>query len=173
MPVPQLEQPLEAQHFALNWQQQLAEAFTSITDLCEYLELNPSDLPVSTEASKQFPLRVPLSFAASMEKGNPNDPLLRQVLPISDELVAYPGFNANPVGDIEAAVQPGLLHKYHGRVLLINTAVAPSIAAIASAGTSLTRICNSASSKKRASSITSKLTRRLPKPSSAAATPYC
>jgi L-lysine 2,3-aminomutase len=56
-----------------------------------------------------------------MQKGNPDDPLLRQVLPIEDELVDYPGFNLDPVGDIKAAVQPGVLHKYQGRVLLINT----------------------------------------------------
>jgi L-lysine 2,3-aminomutase len=118
---PQLQPPLETLHFALNWQQQLSEAFTNIEDLCEYLELSSGDLPISIAASKQFAMRVPLSFAASMEKGNPNDPLLRQVLPIEDELVDYPGFNLDPVGDIKAAVQPGLLHKYQGRVLLINT----------------------------------------------------
>jgi L-lysine 2,3-aminomutase len=111
----------EALHFALNWQQQLSEAFTSIEDLCEYLELSLSDLPISNTAANLFAMRVPLSFAASMEKGNPNDPLLRQVLPIDDELVDYPGFNLDPVGDVKAAVQPGLLHKYQGRVLLINT----------------------------------------------------
>jgi L-lysine 2,3-aminomutase len=113
--------PSDAQHFAKNWQQQLSEAFTTIEDLCEYLELNPIDLPISQTASKRFAMRVPLSFAASMEKGNPTDPLLRQVLPINDEIVDYPGFSNDPVGDIQAVVQPGILHKYHGRVLLINT----------------------------------------------------
>jgi L-lysine 2,3-aminomutase len=115
------EQSSEALHFALNWQQQLSEAFTSIADLCGYLGLSPDNLPISQAANKNFPLRVPLSFAASMEKGNPDDPLLRQVLPIHDELIDYPGFNNDPVGDIQAAVQPGLLHKYYGRALLINT----------------------------------------------------
>ncbi|MEQ1739473.1 MAG: EF-P beta-lysylation protein EpmB [Methyloglobulus sp.] len=115
------EQLSETHHFALNWQQQLSEAFTTIEDLCQYLELPLSELPISQAASNQFAMRVPLSFAASMEKGNPDDPLLRQVLPIHDELVDYPGFNLDPVGDIQAAVQPGVLHKYQGRVLLINT----------------------------------------------------
>ncbi len=108
-------------HFALNWQQQLAEAFSTIEGLCGYLELNPGNLPISVEAAKDFPIKVPLSFAASMEKGNPYDPLLRQVLPVTDELIAYPGFTVDPVDDLKAAVQPGLLHKYLGRVLLINT----------------------------------------------------
>ncbi|MDI1232198.1 MAG: EF-P beta-lysylation protein EpmB [Methylobacter sp.] len=117
MPEPQLE----IQHFTKNWQQQLAEAFNNIEDLCRYLQLSPDDLPVSVAASETFALRVPLSFADSMEKGNPHDPLLRQVLPIKEELLAYPGFNHDPVGDLAAATQTGVLHKYHGRVLFINT----------------------------------------------------
>ncbi len=108
-------------HFSLNWQQQLSECITTIEDLCDYLGLSPQQLPAPTEAEKKFPLRVPVNFAASMEKGNPNDPLLRQVLPINDELIDYPGYGNDPVGDINAAVLPGILHKYHGRVLLINT----------------------------------------------------
>lgn len=115
------EQPSEAQHFAKNWQLQLAEAFTAIEDLCRYLQLSPADLPVSATAAKGFPLRVPLSFAACMEKGNPHDPLLRQVLPVKDEMSVYQGFSNDPVGDIPAAARSGVLHKYHGRVLLINT----------------------------------------------------
>lgn len=115
------EQHNEALHFAQNWQQQLGDAFSKLEDLCHYLQLPIDALPISTTASLDFPLRVPLSFAACMEKGNPDDPLLKQVLPTQDELTVYPGFNNDPVGDLKAAAQPGVLHKYHGRVLLINT----------------------------------------------------
>jgi EF-P beta-lysylation protein EpmB len=115
------EQHNETLHFNKNWQQQLAEAFTSIDDLCHYLHLSSDDLPVSIAAADDFPLRVPLSFAACMEKGNPYDPLLRQVLPIKAELFAYPGFSRDPVGDLPAAARTGVIHKYHGRVLFINT----------------------------------------------------
>lgn len=116
-----LEQLNETLHFTKNWQQQLAEAFVNIEDLCDYLGLSVKDLAVSDAASKDFPLRVPLSFAASMQKGDPNDPLLRQVLPIEDELILYPGFSNDPVGDLPSATQIGVLHKYQGRVLFINT----------------------------------------------------
>ncbi len=117
MPEPKINNP----HFSKTWQQQLASAFTSIDALCAYLELDPANLPVSPMAAERFTLKVPLSFAENMEKGNPDDPLLRQVLPTNNELQVYPGFNIDPVGDLAAAIMPGLLHKYHGRVLLINT----------------------------------------------------
>ncbi|PPD50212.1 MAG: EF-P beta-lysylation protein EpmB [Methylobacter sp.] len=115
------DQHVEAQHFNKNWQQQLSEAFNSIEDLCHYLHLPIDALPVSNVAATNFPIRVPLSFAACMEKGNPDDPLLKQVLPTQEELIAYPGFNNDPVGDLQATAQTGVIHKYHGRVLLINT----------------------------------------------------
>ncbi len=115
------DQHAEAHHFNKNWQQQLSEAFNSIEGLCHYLHLPVDALPVSNTAATNFPIRVPLSFAACMEKGNPDDPLLKQVLPTQEELIAYPGFSNDPVGDLQATAQTGVIHKYHGRVLLINT----------------------------------------------------
>lgn len=111
----------EIHHYQKNWQQQLAEAIDTIEDLCDYLHLSMAELPVSSAAAQGFPLRVPLNFADCMEKGNPNDPLLRQVLPVHDELIAYPGFNNDPVGDLQSVNPAGILHKYQGRVLMINT----------------------------------------------------
>jgi EF-P beta-lysylation protein EpmB len=46
---------------------------------------------------------------------------LRQILPLEAEESSPPGFTDDPVGDLAAAKAPGLLHKYHGRVLLVTT----------------------------------------------------
>lgn len=103
------------------WQQELTEAFTNIDDLCRYLKLDIVKLPISKEAAKQFPLKVPKSFADCMKKSDANDPLLLQVLPVNQEMITYPGFSNDPVGDLAAATSAHVLHKYKGRVLLINT----------------------------------------------------
>jgi len=68
-----------------------------------------------------FPLRVPRGFVARMRHGDPTDPLLRQVLPLDDELRAVPGFALDAVGDLDRRTAPGLLQKYRGRALLIAT----------------------------------------------------
>ncbi len=104
-----------------HWQKILADGFNDLDQLCKFLELNPADLNVALPAQTQFALRVPRGYAMCMEKGNPNDPLLRQVLPIAEELVDYPGYSADPVGDIDAHAASGIIHKYHGRALIITT----------------------------------------------------
>ncbi len=48
-----------------------------------------------------------------------NDPVLAQFLPTEAETSETTGYLNDPVGDHEATQTPGLIHKYHGRVLLI------------------------------------------------------
>ncbi len=103
------------------WQRELARAITDPAELLRELKLDPALLPTARVAAARFPLRVPRGFVARMARGDPNDPLLRQVLPMGAELEATPGFVADPVGDRAAQAAPGVLHKYHGRALLIAT----------------------------------------------------
>ncbi|MGK0673917.1 MAG: EF-P beta-lysylation protein EpmB [Halothiobacillaceae bacterium] len=104
---------------AHSWQTQLANAILSGTELATALGL--SSVPRAPGAEEQFPVRVPLGFLAAITPGQVDDPLLRQVLPTPEEEVVVPGFMADPVGDRAVMLRPGLLHKYHGRVLLITT----------------------------------------------------
>jgi EF-P beta-lysylation protein EpmB len=104
-----------------SWQRQLAAALRTPSDLLSALGL-PADVPEGgLAAAAEFPVLVPHSFLFRMEKGNRDDPLLRQVLAVKDEQLSPPGFRADPVGDQFAERAPGMLHKYHGRVLLITT----------------------------------------------------
>lgn len=104
-----------------NWQNEFARAISDPVELLRVLDLNPALLPSARQAAALFPLRVPRGYVARMKKGDPNDPLLRQVLPLGAEIPPVPGFIADPVGDIQAMMTPGVLHKYRGRALLITT----------------------------------------------------
>jgi L-lysine 2,3-aminomutase len=103
------------------WQQALAVAFSDLPSLLDYLELDAELLTGSGPAMRAFGLRVPRAFADLMRRGDPHDPLLRQVLPLAGEMDELPGFTADPVGDREAQTTPGLLHKYRGRELIVAT----------------------------------------------------
>ena len=103
------------------WRNALADAVRDPLTLCRALDLAPEALQLSSTAAKQFPLRVPWEFIRRMRRGDPNDPLLRQVLPIAPEESLAPGFIADPVGDGEATVASGILRKYRGRALLMTS----------------------------------------------------
>jgi EF-P beta-lysylation protein EpmB len=98
------------------WQQALGAAVRDAGELHALL-----GLPGPAAGDAGFPVRVPRSYVARMRAGDPDDPLLAQVLPRSAEARTQPGFGPDPVGDQGAMVRPGVLHKYHGRVLLIAT----------------------------------------------------
>jgi EF-P beta-lysylation protein EpmB len=100
------------------WRAELAEGFGSVRELLDFLG---TAAPFSAEAARRFPFRVPRAYARQMRPGDPHDPLLRQVLPLAQELASPAGFVSDPVGDRHALKVPGLLHKYRGRALLITT----------------------------------------------------
>ena len=94
---------------------------TDPSELFALLGLEPDLLPSARRAAAVFGLRVPRSYIARMRRGDPTDPLLRQVLPLDVELEERSGFTSDPVGDLASGVVPGLLQKYRGRALLITT----------------------------------------------------
>lgn len=105
--------------YTRGWQQELATAFCKPEDLLDYLEIDTS--LYSNYARNSFSMRVPAGYAACMEKGKPDDPLLKQVLPIGDKSISPDEFQDDPVGDLSALVHDCIIHKYQGRVLLITT----------------------------------------------------
>ncbi len=98
---------------------QLADVITDPDELLRLLKIDTDEnLTAGREAKRLFPLRVPRSFAARMQPGNPNDPLLRQVITAPQEFIAAPGFTTDPLEE-QSSVVPGLLHKYRNRALLL------------------------------------------------------
>lgn len=105
-----------------DWRAQLRDLVTSPAALCDALQLRPGQLGWSDAAAREFPLRVPRAFLARITPGDPHDPLLLQVLAGTRELETAPGFGPDPTGETGTAnPQPGIIHKYQGRVLLLVT----------------------------------------------------
>lgn len=100
------------------WQKELKQSFSDPVALLKYLSLDPADFAADIEARKLFPMRVPRFFAKLMQKNNPADPLLLQVLPLKSEFNQVAGFVSDPLLE-QNNPTPGLLHKYRSRVLII------------------------------------------------------
>lgn len=103
------------------WQRLWREAITEPMALLDMLGLGRHADRLLAPADTGFALRVPQAYVARMRPGDPDDPLLLQVLPGAGELLESPGFSLDAVGDLAARTGHGVLQKYHGRALLIAT----------------------------------------------------
>jgi EF-P beta-lysylation protein EpmB len=56
-----------------------------------------------------------------MRRGDPDDPLLRQVLPVEAEDDLPVGFSTDPLAELATPPQDGVLQKYRGRALVVAT----------------------------------------------------
>jgi EF-P beta-lysylation protein EpmB len=70
---------------------------------------------------QQFSALAPDEYLIKIRRDDPNDPLLRQILPLAAETHAVAGFDQDPLREQDARRAPGLLQKYAGRALLIMT----------------------------------------------------
>lgn len=103
----------------VSWQQLLSEGISSSAELRRFLKLPEAEIPSSIE--QQFKTKVPKPFAALMEPGNENDPLLLQVLAVENELESPKSYTTDPLLEKQYIEQKGILQKYHGRALLTLT----------------------------------------------------
>ena len=76
-------------------------------------------LPLSEKAEQQFPTLVPMNYLARIQPGRKDDPLLLQVAPLAAEQKITRGYTVDPLNEQKGQPVPGLLHKYHGRALLL------------------------------------------------------
>ena len=103
------------------WRAALRTALRDAAQLVRALRLPEELIPAAQAAERSFPVFAPLGYVARMRPGDIQDPLLRQVLPLGDELRPTAGFGPDPVGDRAATLSPGLLQKYRSRALIVAT----------------------------------------------------
>lgn len=101
-----------------NWQKELATAYTDPVSLLNYLNLPVDNFTKDIAARRLFPMRVPRPFARRMKKGDALDPLFLQIFTSKYEFNTSAGYSTDPL-DEQKNNQPGILHKYQNRLLLL------------------------------------------------------
>lgn len=104
-----------------NWRKLLAHAIRDPDELCDILDLPDAIRSAAHRAARDFPLVVPRHFIDLIERGNPDDPLLLQFLPLHAETTEHPDASPDPTLDASFCAAPGVLQKYEGRALLVTT----------------------------------------------------
>ena len=96
------------------WQQQAKSALKGVQQSNDFF---------NTQAFTQakFPIKIPLQYASLIDANNPNDPLLRQVIP--QVSASDSKYSLSPLNDENNSPVDGLIHKYPNRVLLIASQV--------------------------------------------------
>lgn len=102
------------------WRKIQRENFIAIEPLLNYLEFS-EDLKKKIVSKPRFVLNLPRRLAEKIQKNTIDDPILRQFIPLIDELTPTPGFVLDPVQDQSFRKAKKLLHKYKGRALLVTT----------------------------------------------------
>lgn len=99
-----------------SWQTLVASAIRDGAALADALGL---ELEAWEPVQTDFPVNVPLPYLARIERGNPRDPLLLQVMTSISEL--GPSGTTSPLQEEAFKLGFGLIQKYAGRVLVITT----------------------------------------------------
>ena len=102
-----------------SWQQELRDMNLSLKQLLSYVHL---DEHPDFDANNDFPIRATASYLRRIIKGQVNDPLLKQILPIQQENNIHPDFLHDPLGEQLSNPQAGIVHKYFNRLLIVSTA---------------------------------------------------
>ena len=100
------------------WRQVQRNNFTKIELLLDYLQLS-DPLREKILLRPRFVLNLPERLAAKIEKNTLDDPILRQFVPLIDELQVTPGFVPEPLQDQSFQKTKKTLHKYSNRVLIV------------------------------------------------------
>jgi EF-P beta-lysylation protein EpmB len=101
----------------MNWRKIQRTNFRHLDQLAEFLQIDR----IKLSSNPRFPLNLPVRLANKIVKGDLNDPILRQFVPLAEETRPALGFVDDPVQDATFCHSKKLLQKYEGRALMLTT----------------------------------------------------
>lgn len=107
-----------------DWRWQLKNLVRTPERVAELLGLPPEETAVVRGLQKQFRFAVSPYYFSLINAADPRDPIRRMIVPSSDEDVGE-GL-ADPLGEKDDQVAPGLTHRYPDRVLFVVTSFCSS-----------------------------------------------
>lgn len=102
-----------------DWRWQLSHRLNSVEELGRIIHLTPEE----EEGARSALFRVDITpyFASLIDPDDPNCPIRRQVIPTSNELIAFDGMVEDSLNEDAHSPVPGLVHRYPDRVLMLVT----------------------------------------------------
>ncbi len=104
------------------WKKLFADSYVGLKSLNNYYQNTDLNPQLLNDINTLFPIQLTQELFNTHQA---DGAVLKQYLPSEHELKDPPGYNSNPVGDIEATQLPGVIKKYRHRVLLITSNTCP------------------------------------------------
>lgn len=104
-----------------DWRWQMKNSITDVQSLSQLITLSPAECTAPDIHPRTLPLRITPYYASLLDRGNPDHPLRRSVVPTSDEFIISPGESKDPLCEDDHSPVPGLVHRYPDRVLFLVT----------------------------------------------------
>lgn len=104
-----------------DWRDDLRAARLPVSALLAAVGLDAESLPYGLDVAPDFAVMVPPHFLGLIERGNPHDPLLLQVLARADERLEDASLRTDPLDEAQFTPQRGIVRKYGNRALLLTT----------------------------------------------------
>ena len=104
-----------------DWRWQLRHAVRDPAVLSRWLGLGAAAGDAVCRTAQRYPLLVTPYYLALAQRADPEDPIVRQILPDPRELAPDPMGSPDPLAEGRDSPVPGLVHRYPDRALLVAT----------------------------------------------------
>jgi lysine 2,3-aminomutase len=104
-----------------DWHWQLKHRICTKEELAQIIQLTPQEEKGIDKARGRLAMAITPYWASLIDVEDPNCPIRRQSVPVSDEFVVSPHEMSDPCAEDRDSPVPHLVHRYPDRVLLLAT----------------------------------------------------
>src|SRR6185369_8198621 len=102
-----------------DWRWQFRHRITDVDELQRLLPFPKDEWFVKREILRDFRMGITPYYLSLIDPRDQNDPILRQVVPITDEFIYRAVGDEDPLGEEQFSPVPGITHRYPDRVLFV------------------------------------------------------
>lgn len=102
-----------------DWRWQFRHRITSLDELLRFLHIPEDERAARREVLRDFRMGITPYYLSLIDADDPDDPILRQVVPLQDEVYNREVGVEDPLGEEAYSPVPGITHRYPDRVLMV------------------------------------------------------
>ncbi len=102
-----------------DWRWQFRNRITTLEELERVLPFPHDEWLIKREIMRDFKMGITPYFLSLIDPNDPNDPILRQCVPVTDEYIYRAVGAEDPLHEEEFSPVPGITHRYPDRVLFV------------------------------------------------------